>query len=86
MPQDKKGKGEGEMTVREAGRLGGEKRREELGPEGYAEIGRKGGETVARERGSEFFSEIGSPGGAAKMGLIEHDHDIIKALPPQNHE
>ncbi|PKQ25884.1 MAG: ferredoxin [Actinobacteria bacterium HGW-Actinobacteria-4] len=31
----------------------------------------------------EFFSEIGSPGGAAKMGLIEHDHDIIKALPIQ---
>ena len=31
----------------------------------------------------EFFTEIGSPGGAAKMGLIEHDHDIIKALPLQ---
>jgi NAD-dependent dihydropyrimidine dehydrogenase PreA subunit len=31
----------------------------------------------------EFFSEIGSPGGAAKMGLIHHDHDLIKALPPQ---
>jgi len=27
---------------------------------------------------------IGSPGGAAKMGLIKHDHDLIKALPPQN--
>ena len=29
----------------------------------------------------EFFSEIGSPGGAAKMGLIEHDHDHRKHEP-----
>jgi general stress protein YciG len=36
----------GGMSVREAGRMGGEKRREELGPEGYAEIGHKGGQRV----------------------------------------
>jgi NAD-dependent dihydropyrimidine dehydrogenase PreA subunit len=34
----------------------------------------------------EFFSEIGSPGGAAKMGLINHDHETVQALPPQNSE
>jgi NAD-dependent dihydropyrimidine dehydrogenase PreA subunit len=31
----------------------------------------------------EFFNEIGSPGGAAKVGVINDDHEIIKALPPQ---
>ena len=36
----------GSMTVREAGRMGGEKRREELGSEGYAAIGHKGGQRV----------------------------------------
>ncbi len=33
-----------------------------------------------------FFDEIGSPGGAAKMGEIDHDHEIVAALPPQEHD
>ena len=31
----------------------------------------------------EFFNTVGSPGGAAKVGLINDDHELIKALPPQ---
>ncbi|HRA75048.1 MAG TPA: ferredoxin family protein [Propionicimonas sp.] len=31
----------------------------------------------------EFFNEIGSPGGAAKLGVIDHDHPVVEALPPQ---
>ncbi|MCX4430188.1 ferredoxin [Streptomyces mirabilis] len=31
----------------------------------------------------EFFDSLGSPGGAATLGLIEHDHPLIAALPPQ---
>ena len=31
----------------------------------------------------EFFDELGSPGGASKMGLIEKDHPLVAALPPQ---
>jgi hypothetical protein len=34
----------------------------------------------------DFFSDLGSPGGAAKMGVIDKDHPLIAALPPQEHE
>src|ERR671921_574801 len=33
-----------------------------------------------------FFDELGSPGGAAKMGEIDHDHELVAALPPQEHD
>ena len=31
----------------------------------------------------QFFDEIGSPGGAAKLGVIDADHPVVAALPPQ---
>jgi hypothetical protein len=31
----------------------------------------------------EFFNDLGSPGGAAKMGVVDKDHPLIEALPPQ---
>ena len=54
------------MSVREAGRLGGQARKSQLGQDGYSQMGKKGGQTVSRERGPEFFSQIGQKGGAAR--------------------
>ena len=61
----------GGMTVREAGRKGGQKVRDERGHEFYEEIGRKGGQTVRDERGHEFYEEIGHKGGQKVRELIE---------------
>jgi len=65
----------GEMSVREAGRKGGEKggqtTKERYGTPFYREIGRKGGETVRNERGHEFYEEIGRKGGQKVRELIQ---------------
>ncbi|MDX2355782.1 ferredoxin [Dietzia sp. PP-33] len=34
----------------------------------------------------DFFVELGSPGGAAKVGKVDYDHPMVKALPPMNQE
>src|SRR5687768_17607386 len=53
----------GDMTVREAGRLGGDKRKEALGADGYSKLGKKGGQTTKERHGHDFYSEIGRKGG-----------------------
>lgn len=68
-----------DMTVREAGHLGGEKVKEEYGPEFYSEIGhkggqiggRKGGNTTKQKYGPQFYSEIGKKGGNKVRELID---------------
>ena len=64
----------GGMSVREAGRKGGEKggktTKERYGTPFYREIGRKGGEAVRDERGHSFYEEIGKKGGQRVRELI----------------
>jgi len=61
----------GDMSVREAGRKGGETTAERHGHEFYEEIGRKGGEKVRDEYGVQFYEEIGHKGGQKVRELIE---------------
>lgn len=53
--------GKQHMTQQEAGRLGGEARKEELVSEAYAKLGRKGGNAVSQDR--QHMAEIGRHGG-----------------------
>jgi NAD-dependent dihydropyrimidine dehydrogenase PreA subunit len=32
---------------------------------------------------ASFFDKLGTPGGAAKLGVIDDDHPVVAALPPQ---
>jgi hypothetical protein len=52
-----------EMSVREAGKKGGDAVRERYGSTFYEEIGRKGGKATRDRHGVEFYESIGQKGG-----------------------
>jgi len=58
--EDKPG---GEMSVREAGKKGGDTVRNRYGSEFYEKIGRKGGQVTRERHGAEFYEAIGQKGG-----------------------
>ena len=61
-----------QMTVREAGKKGGDVVKTKYGPDFFAQIGRKGGETTKRRHGSGFYETIGQKGGQrAKLSSEE---------------
>jgi len=70
----------GSLTVREAGKLGGEQTAQTHGKEFYSEIGhkggqlggQKGGQATSKKYGPEFYSEIGHKGGQKVKKLIEN--------------
>jgi uncharacterized protein len=74
MTDDDKPEEGGNMSVRDAGRKGGERggqtTKERYGTPFYKEIGRKGGEAVRESRGHEFYEEIGRKGGQKVRDLI----------------
>lgn len=53
----------GDMTVREAGKLGGQKRKEEMGADGYSTLGKMGGTACKERHGHDYYAEIGKKGG-----------------------
>jgi len=73
------GEKKGGMSVREAGRKGGQKVRDTRGPEFYKDIGKKGGETIRDTRGHEFYEEIGHKGGQKVRELIEAGRSALDA-------
>lgn len=53
----------GGMSVREAGKRGGDRVKAKYGSEFYEAIGRKGGEATKNKYGPAFYEEIGAKGG-----------------------
>jgi general stress protein YciG len=53
----------GGMSVREAGKRGGDRVKAKYGSEFYEAIGRKGGEATKSKYGPAFYEEIGAKGG-----------------------
>lgn len=54
-----------DLTVREAGKRGGDECAQKHGPGFYEEIGKRGGTRTRDKYGQEFYAEIGKAGGAA---------------------
>ncbi|MGH7727589.1 MAG: general stress protein B [Vulcanimicrobiaceae bacterium] len=53
----------GEMSVREAGKKGGDTVRARYGSGFYEAIGRKGGQATRERHGAQFYETIGQKGG-----------------------
>ncbi|HZX45484.1 MAG TPA: KGG domain-containing protein [Candidatus Nanoarchaeia archaeon] len=61
----------GDISVKEAGKKGGEETSRTHGKEFYEDIGKKGGEETSRTHGREFYQEIGHKGGQRVRELIK---------------
>jgi general stress protein YciG len=54
------------MSVREAGKRGGDRVKAKYGSQFYELIGRKGGEATKEKYGPTFYEEIGQKGGQSQ--------------------
>jgi general stress protein YciG len=62
---DSQGNGGG-MSVREAGKRGGDRVKAKYGSQFYELIGRKGGEATKGKYGPSFYEQIGQKGGQSQ--------------------
>ncbi|HZX45481.1 MAG TPA: general stress protein [Candidatus Nanoarchaeia archaeon] len=53
----------GDISVRDAGKKGGQETSRTHGKEFYQEIGKKGGQETSKTHGREFYQDIGRKGG-----------------------
>ena len=67
---EKSGAPKREMSVREAGKKGGDTVRDRYGSTFYEDIGRKGGKATRDRHGVEFYETIGQKGGKVVKGKI----------------
>lgn len=56
------------VSVRDAGRKGGETTSMKYGKDFYEAIGAKGGQSTKKKHGPQFYSEIGRQGGKSSRG------------------
>ena len=67
-----------ELTVHEAGRLGGARTSAKYGVEHYRKIGRLGGEELSKERGPDCYRELGHQGGKTTLELRAYFAEIAR--------
>ena len=60
-----------EMTVKEAGRRGGETTKARYGWQHYSRIGKMGGESLKNSRGREFYAEAARKGHERMRELLD---------------
>ena len=65
-----KGEKKGDISVREAGRKGGQTTSERHGLEGARARGEKGGNATLAKHGPEFYRRIGAKGAQAMKELV----------------
>ena len=63
------------LSVREAGKRGGDRVKEKYGPEYFQRIGKLGGKKTHDKYGSEHYREIGAKGGTPK----KEAEDVLNA-------
>ena len=71
------------MSVREAGRKGGNTTRDRYGSDFFQEIGAKGGKTVSERYSSDHFREIGRKGGRRVAELIARAKELDAGGPQE---